>query len=139
MQKIQIPVYTIILGRAYSGAGIIAISGESGHRYMFKDATIMLHEPRRFGISGIVDRKKALEVYTKLDNGTNNLVRLIKSRCKLTEAKIRKFLTEEKIFTAKEALEAGLIDKIVTAKTLTNELGRTLTEITKDLPPTISE
>ena len=135
MQETRIPVYTIGWGRAYSGAGIILICGEKGHRYMFRDATLMLHSPRFLGLgAGVYDEDKLVELTNKLRNGTRHLVHLIKKNSKLTEAKIRKYLKKEKIFTAKEALEAGLIDKIVTTKTLVNEIGHSLIEITNELP-----
>lgn len=40
----RIPVYTIVMGKAYSAAGLLLMAGYKGKRFIFPDTSIMIHD-----------------------------------------------------------------------------------------------
>jgi len=43
MQMIKSPIRTICMGKAYSAGAILLAAGTNGHRYAFKNSSIMIH------------------------------------------------------------------------------------------------
>jgi ATP-dependent Clp protease protease subunit len=38
------PVYTIAMGKAYSSGGLLLMAGTKGHRYIFPDTSLLIHD-----------------------------------------------------------------------------------------------
>jgi ATP-dependent Clp protease protease subunit len=110
MQFVKCDVSTIVIGQACSAGSLLAQAGAKGKRYALPHAKIMIHQPSG-GYSGqatdidihaqeILKTKKRLnEIYVK---HTGQDIETI-----------QKNMERDKFFTSEEALEFGLIDKII--------------------------
>ncbi len=110
MQFVKCDVSTIVIGQACSAGSLLSQSGTKGKRFSLPHANIMIHQPSG-GYSGqatdidihaqeILKTKKRLnEIYVKHTGQPIDV--------------IEKNMERDKFFTSDEALEFGLIDKII--------------------------
>ncbi len=113
MQFIKPKISTFCMGQACSMGSLLLAGGEKGKRYSLPNSRIMIHQPSG-GYSGqatdieihakeiITIKKKLNEIYVK--------------HTKQKLASIEKELERDNFKSAKEALEFGLIDKIITSR-----------------------
>ena len=112
MNAIETRVETTIIGEACSAAGIIAINGEKGYRRATKNSALMLHDIRG-GASGTHEN---MDIYVKQMNRQRvQLLDIIeKSSSGIPRSQIeQKFMTKDFYMSPSEAMEYGLLDKIV--------------------------
>lgn len=113
MQYIKCDVSTICMGMAASMGAFLLAAGAKGKRYALPNAEIMIHQPSG-GAQGqatdiqiqaerILQKKKSLN--TILAERTGQLYEVI---CKDTE--------RDNFMTAQQAMEYGLIDKVIATK-----------------------
>ena len=105
------PVQFYCLGRAYSMAAFLFISGNHG-RFMLPNSKLMLHEPligQNYGGSAS-DIKSLSE---KLNSTKDRLIKLLTERTGREEEEIQKEINYDHFFTAEDAVEFGLCDKVV--------------------------
>ena len=113
MQYIKCDVSTICMGMAASMGAFLLAAGAKGKRYALPNAEIMIHQPSG-GAQGqatdiqiqaerILQKKKSLN--TILAERTGQPYEVI---CKDTE--------RDNFMTAQQAMEYGLIDKVITTK-----------------------
>ena len=110
MQFVKCDVSTIVIGQACSAGSLLSQAGTKGKRFALPHAKVMIHQPSG-GYSGqatdidihaqeILKTKKRLnEIYVKHTGQPIDV--------------IEKNMERDKFFTSDEALEFGLIDKIV--------------------------
>ena len=110
MQFVKCDVSTIVIGQACSAGSLLSQAGTKGKRFALPHAKIMIHQPSG-GYSGqatdieihaqeILKTKKRLnEIYVKHTGQPMDV--------------IEKNMERDKFFTSDEALEFGLIDKII--------------------------
>ncbi len=110
MQFVKCDVSTIVIGQACSAGSLLSQAGTKGKRFALPHAKIMIHQPSG-GYSGqatdidihaqeILKTKKRLnEIYVKHTGQPIDV--------------IEKNMERDKFFTSDEALEFGLIDKII--------------------------
>ena len=100
MQYISSKIMTICIGQAASAGSLLLVSGEKGMRFALPNSRIMIHQPSG-GIQGqVIKTKKRLnEIYSKHTGKNLN--------------DIEKNMERDKYFSPKEAIEFGLIDKII--------------------------
>ena len=110
MNFIKSDVSTICLGMAASMAAFLLSSGTKSKRYILPNAEVMIHQPLG-GVSGqATEIKIAAEHILKLRDKLNNLL------SKNTNQKldtIKKDTERDNFMDSKEALEYGIIDKII--------------------------
>ncbi|MBI3332433.1 ATP-dependent Clp protease proteolytic subunit [Candidatus Peregrinibacteria bacterium] len=110
MQYVQPNISTVCLGMAASGAAIILMGGEKGKRFALPHSEIMIHQP----LGGTEGQATDIAIHAEHIIKTKNL--LNEMIAKHTGKKIDqvKLDTErDKFMSAKEALDYGLIDRIV--------------------------
>ena len=110
MQYISSNIMTICVGQAASAASLLLTSGTKGLRYALPNSRIMLHQPSgsfqgqvtdiEIHASEIVRTKKQLnDIYSK--HTSNKL------------SKIVEIMERDSFFSPNEAVEFGLIDKVI--------------------------
>ena len=110
MQYIKSDIQTVCIGEAYSAGAVLLAAGTQGKRKAFENAEIMIHEVQSelFGASSELEKqgrrikKMGASLYEIMARHTGQTLEKIKADCQ-----------EEKYLTAKEALEYGIIDKVI--------------------------
>lgn len=111
MQLIQPQVNTICTGMAASFASLLLLAGAKGKRYALPNSEIMIHQPHG-GAQGqasdiAISAKRILQLRSKVVNITAE-------RTGQSAEKVEKDMDRDYFMTAEEALEYGIIDKIIT-------------------------
>ncbi|WP_138751258.1 ATP-dependent Clp endopeptidase proteolytic subunit ClpP [Paenibacillus sinopodophylli] len=112
MQFVKPPVHTICMGLAASFAAILLLAGEKGYRSALPNSEIMIHQPHG-GVQG-----QASDIII-------NAARIVKIRSKLNQIssertgqpleKIEKDMDRDYFMSSEEAMEYGIIDRIITS------------------------
>ena len=113
MNFIKSDVSTICIGLAASMAAFILSSGKKGKRYALPNAEVMIHQPLGGAQGQATEIKIAAEHILKLKVKLNTI--LAKNTNKPLE-KIQNDTERDYFLTSDDALEYGLIDKIIEAK-----------------------
>ncbi len=108
---ISCPVTTIVTGFAASMGSILSLAADNGCRYAMPQAKIMIHQPLLMGYQG---RATECEIQAReILKTRDHLVKLYSEQTGKSHEEIKKALDRDNWFTAEEALEYGLIDKVV--------------------------
>ena len=114
MQYIRPQVQTVCLGQAASAAAVLLAAGAPGKRLALPNARVLLHQPATEGGPG---QASDIELQAKELNRLRSwLEETISKHSKRTPAEINKDIDRDKILTAPEALEYGLIDQVLTTR-----------------------
>ncbi len=110
MQHISPDVSTVCLGMAASGGAIILMGGAKGKRFALKHSEIMIHQP----LGGTEGQATDIAIHAEhIINMKNTLNELISKHTGKKLEQVKMDTERDKFLTAKEALEYGLIDRIV--------------------------
>lgn len=113
MNFIKSDVATICIGMAASMAAFLLSCGEKGKRYSLPNAEIMIHQPLG-GIEGqATEIKIAAERILKLKNRLNII---LSKNTGQNLKKIEQDTERDHFLEAKEALDYGIIDKVIVKK-----------------------
>ncbi len=113
MQYIKAPVSTICVGLSASMAAVLLAAGEKGQRFALPNSEILIHQIMGGASGQASDIKIKAEQILKLKTQLNKI--LHKHTGKLL-TKIEKDTDRDYYMTAQEALDYGLIDKILINK-----------------------
>jgi ATP-dependent Clp protease protease subunit len=122
MRYIRPEIHTVCIGKAHGNAAMLLASGAKGKRYALPNSSIALHPPR---LNRKVDTATNLMIQANelYDNTTTHLDFLSECTGKTPE-QLEKDLARVRYFTPDEAIQYGLIDKVVNPST--GGLGATL-------------
>lgn len=112
LKMISSPVTTLVTGIAASMASILSLAASPGRRFATPKSRIMIHQP---AIGGIVQGQATdLEIQAKEILKTKKMIieMYVEATGRSFES-IEKSIDRDTWMTAKEALEFGLLDKIV--------------------------
>ncbi|EXX59870.1 hypothetical protein RhiirA5_361417 [Rhizophagus irregularis] len=111
MQYIQSPVSTLCNGQACSMGSLLLAAGESGKRYALPNSSIMIHQP----IGGAVGQASDIAIQAKEILRVKERLNMIykKHTKKHSLEEIEKAVERDHFMNSEEALEFGLIDKIL--------------------------
>ena len=108
---IACPVTTIVTGFAASMGSILSMAADKGRRFATPQAKIMIHQPLLMGYQG---RASECEIQAReILKTRDHLVKLYSEQTGKSREEIKKALDRDNWFTAEEALEYGLLDKVV--------------------------
>ncbi len=111
MQFIKPAVSTICVGMAASMAQVLLCAGETGKRFALPNSRILMHQPSG-GTQGVV---ADIEIYTnEMLRTRDTLFDIISNHTGKPANKIKEDAQRDFYFTAQEALDYGLIDKVMT-------------------------
>jgi len=110
MQFIKSPIITIAIGQACSMGALLLCAGELGKRYSLPNSRIMIHQP----IGGYYGQTSDVKIHAKEMLKMKKKLNLILSKhtCKNIK-QIEKDVDRDKFMSPEEALNYGLIDKII--------------------------
>ena len=110
MQYVRPDVVTVCLGQAASAAAVLLAAGTKGKRAALPNARILIHQPATGGIQGQVSD---LEIQAAEIERMRRLMETTLARHTGREAEqIRKDTDRDKILTAEEAKDYGIIDTV---------------------------
>ncbi|MBF0279383.1 MAG: ATP-dependent Clp protease proteolytic subunit [SAR324 cluster bacterium] len=114
LQFIECPVTTIVTGFAASMGSILSLAADKNRRFALPSAKIMIHQPLLTGYQG---RATDMEIQAKEILKTRDFI--IDIYCKATGKtyeEIKNAIDRDNWFSAEEALEFGLIDRIISSR-----------------------
>ncbi len=110
MNFIKSNVNTICIGQACSMAAILLSAGQKNKRFSLPNSRIMLHQP----LGGFKGQTTDIEIHTKeIVKIKNKIIYLISKHTGNNINKIKQDIERDKFFSSKEALNYGIIDKII--------------------------
>ena len=112
MQYIKAPVQTIVMGQACSMGSLLAQAGEPGMRFMLPNARHMIHQPSGGAGGQATDMQIQVEEIMKMKKNLTDIYVKHNSAGK-TYDDFAADMERDKFMSAQEALDYGLIDKIV--------------------------
>ena len=110
MNFVKSDVKTIAIGMCASMAAIILSSGKKEKRFSLPNSEIMIHQPLGGTEGQVTDIKIAADRIIKIKNKINKILALNTGN---KISKIKHDTERDHYFNAKEALDYGLIDKII--------------------------
>ncbi|QGK69191.1 ATP-dependent Clp protease proteolytic subunit [Allosaccharopolyspora coralli] len=111
IQYVRPDVRTICLGQAASAAAVILGAGTKGKRLALPNSRILIHQPSTEGIYGQVSD---LEIQANEVQRMRDLMEAtIAQHTGKPQDEIRKDVERDKILTAQQALEYGLVDEVL--------------------------
>lgn len=112
IQRIKAPVKTICMGEACSAAAMLLASGSQGMRYAMPNSRVMIHQIQ---VGGMAGSNSKIEIETKeLKTVQDRLTEIFARHTGHTKAKIKRDTKMDKYMSAQEALDYGIVDKILT-------------------------
>lgn len=113
MQYINCDVATICVGQAASMAAVLLAGGAKGKRYALPHSRVMLHQP----LGGAEGPAKDIEIRTKeILKMRDMLNQILSEHTGQPIEKIEKDTDRDFFMSAREALEYGIIDKVIDSK-----------------------
>lgn len=110
MQLIQAPVSTIAVGMTASFGTILLTAGAKGRRYALPHATIHVHQP----LGGVQGQAADIEIAAKEILRKRDLLNGILMRhTGMDEEQIGKITDRDYYMTAEEAVDFGIVDKVL--------------------------
>ncbi|MCE2687146.1 MAG: ATP-dependent Clp endopeptidase proteolytic subunit ClpP [Rickettsiales bacterium] len=115
MQYIRPDVSTLCIGQAASAGSLLLMAGAEGKRFSLPNSRIMIHQPS----GGYQGQATDIEIHAReIINIKKRLNNLYVKHTKQKLSAIEKGMERDNFMTAEQALEFGLIDKIVEERVL---------------------
>ncbi len=113
MQFVRPDVMTICLGQAASAAAVLLAGGAKGKRMALENARILIHQPySEGGGQGSDIEIQAAEIMRM----RSLLEKMLAKNSKKTIEEVSKDIERDKILTAEEAVEYGIIDQVLASR-----------------------
>ena len=113
MQFVRPDISTICLGQAASAAAVILAGGAKGKRYALEHSRILIHQPSSEGGGQASD----IEIQAREIMRMRELLESMLSKHTIrTPEEVAQDIERDKILTAAEAVEYGLIDQVLASR-----------------------
>jgi ATP-dependent Clp protease protease subunit len=114
MQYVRPDIQTVCMGQAASAAAVLLAAGTPGKRMALPHSRIIIHQPATEGGYGQssdieIQAKEILRMRTQLEE-------MISRHSGQTIEKVRKDIDRDKILTAAEAKDYGLVDQVLASR-----------------------
>ena len=110
MQLVQAPVATYCLGQAASAAAVLLAAGEPGRRFALRHSRVLLHQPSAGGQGTVSDLALQADELLRVRGQVEEVLSHHTGR---SIAQLRLDTDRDKVLTAQEAVEFGLVDHVV--------------------------
>lgn len=114
MQYIRPQIQTVCLGQAASAAAVLLAAGAPGKRLALPNARVLIHQPAMEGMRGQASDIQILA--DELDRMRAWLEDTLAAHSNTPVEQVRRDIDRDKILTAQQALEYGLIDQVLTSR-----------------------
>jgi ATP-dependent Clp protease protease subunit len=115
MQYIRPQIQTVVLGQAASAAAVLTAAGTPGKRLALPNARILIHQPA----VGQAGQGQASDIEIQ----ANEIMRMrtwleetLAKHSNRSQDQVNKDIDRDKILSAEEALDYGLIDQVLTSR-----------------------
>ena len=116
MQFIRPDIQTVCLGQAASAAAVLLAAGTPGRRLAVQNARILIHQP---AVEGIYGQVSDLEIQAaEISRMRKLLEATLAKHSGRTPEQVRLDIERDKILTAEEAKEYGIVDEIIQSRKL---------------------
>ena len=114
MNYIKPDVSTICIGMAASMAAVLLASGAKGKRFCLPNSMVMIHQPS----GGAQGQQTEIEIVAQeIKENRRNLNQILADATSQPFDKVEQDTERDHYMRAKDALEYGLVDRIVTSRT----------------------
>jgi ATP-dependent Clp protease, protease subunit len=111
MRYVQPDISTVCLGQAASAAAVLLAAGTKGKRLALPNSRVLIHQPSTGGIRSQVSD---LEIHANEIQRVRKQVETLLSRhTNKSEAQVRADIERDKILTADQAKDYGIVDEIL--------------------------
>jgi len=118
MQYIKPDVSTICIGMAASMGAFLLAAGAKGKRFALPNSEIMIHQP----LGGFKGQATDIDIHAKrILRMKDSLNQILSERTGQPLEKIKQDVERDYFMTANEAMEYGLIDKVLIKNNISNE------------------
>ncbi len=115
MRYIKCDVSTLCIGQACSAGSLLLASGTKGKRYSLPNSRIMIHQPSGGAQGQATDIEIHAREILKIRERLNNIYA---DNTGLDVKKIEQMMERDNFMSADEAMNVGLIDKVITTREL---------------------
>ena len=113
MQYIRAPVHTLCMGTARSMGSFLLMAGQPGERAALPNASILIHQPS----GGFQGQASDMLIHAEeILRTKQRMTRLYAEHCGRTYEEFEVAMDRDRFMTAEEAMEWGLIDRILTER-----------------------
>ena len=116
MQFIRPDIQTVCMGQAASAAAVLLGAGTAKKRFALPNSRILIHQPYSEGGGQGSDIEIQAREILRMRSLLETLIARHSGR---TEEQVRQDIERDKILTADEAVEYGLIDEVIQSRKLT--------------------
>jgi ATP-dependent Clp protease protease subunit len=114
MQYVRPDIATVCLGQAASAAAVLLAAGTPGKRMALSNARVLIHQPATEGSYGQgsdieIQAREILRIRAQLEG-------MLATHTGQPVEKVRKDIERDKILTAEEAKEYGLVDAVLESR-----------------------
>jgi ATP-dependent Clp protease protease subunit len=113
MQYIKSPVHTLCMGTARSMGSFLLMAGAPGERAALPNASLHVHQP----LGGVQGQASDILIHAEeIQKTKRRMIRLYAEHCGRSYEDVERSLDRDRFMSAEEALEWGLIDRILTTQ-----------------------
>ena len=114
LRFVECPVTTVVTGFAASMGSILMLAADEGRRFAMPQAKIMIHQPMLMGYQG---RAADCEIQAReILKTRDHIINLYTEKTGRDYEEIKQAIDRDNWFTTEEALEFGLLDKMVRSR-----------------------
>ena len=115
MRFVKPDINTVCMGQAASAAAVILAAGTPGKRLALPNSRIIIHQPAM--TDGGYAQASDVEIQAnEILRMRTWLERTLAEHSSRTEDQVREDIERDKIFTAEQALEYGLVDQVISSR-----------------------
>ncbi len=116
MRFVEPDIVTICVGQAASMAAVLLAAGTKGKRYSLPHARILIHQPSASGLAG---QATDIDIYAKEILRMREIITQTLAECTGQPVeKVARDVDRDYIMSAEQALEYGMIDRVITTREL---------------------
>ncbi|UVJ58715.1 ATP-dependent Clp protease proteolytic subunit [Trueperella pyogenes] len=119
MQYIKPEIQTVCLGQAASAAAVLLAGGSPGRRLALPNARVLIHQPAMQGAQG--QASDIAIIAEEMDRMNQWLIDTLAFHTGQDAATVEKDIARDKILTATQAKEYGIVDQVLVSRKATRQ------------------